>query len=65
MLKAFLIDLLFGDIRYPYFSNTLEPSGSSPSLKINFNECEVNQREQNQSGVLHLMNRPEQKHIHN
>lgn len=65
MLKAFLIYLLFGDISYPYFSNTLEPSGSIPSLEINFNECEVNHREQYQSGVLRLMNRPEQKHIHN
>lgn len=63
VFEAFLIYLLFGDIRFPYFSNTLEPSVSSPSLKIIVNECEVNQREQNQSDVLHLMSRPE--HIHN
>lgn len=65
VLKAFLIYLLFGDVRYPCFSNTLKTIGSIPSLKINFNECRLNHKEQYQNGVLRLMNRPEQKHIHN
>lgn len=44
LLNAFLTYLLFGDIKYPYVSDSLEPDGSILSLKRNFSEWEVSQR---------------------